>query len=120
MRHFSKGVLEPTANHTRFFVRPIIATIMIILLGLGTAARAGDSTHPSSTEMESDDGQWVMPAKNYASTRFSGLDQINIGNAINLKAAWTFSTGVNRGQEAAPIVVSNTMYIVTPFPNLVY
>ncbi len=24
-----------------------------------------------------DDGQWVMPAKNYASTRFSTLDQIN-------------------------------------------
>ena len=61
-----------------------------------------------------------MPAKNYSSTRFSGLNEINSGNAQNLKLAWTFSTGVLRGHEAAPIVVNNTMYIVTPYPNIVY
>jgi PQQ-dependent dehydrogenase (methanol/ethanol family) len=61
-----------------------------------------------------------MPAKNYSSTRFSGLNQINTGNVKNMKVAWTFSTGVTRGQEAAPIVVNNTMYIVTPFPNIVF
>lgn len=69
---------------------------------------------------EPEDGQWIMPAKNYASTRFSGLDQINSGNAANLKLAWSFSTGVLRGHEAAPIVADNTMYIVTPYPNIVY
>jgi glucose dehydrogenase len=67
-----------------------------------------------------DDGQWTMPAKNYESTRFSGLDLINTTNVTGLKVAWTFDTGVNRGQEAAPLIVSNTMYVVTPFPNLVY
>src|SRR3982751_1072621 len=67
-----------------------------------------------------DDGQWVMPGKTYANTRFSSLDQINTQNAKNLKVAWTFSTGVNRGQEATPIVVSNTMYVITPFPNILY
>jgi PQQ-dependent dehydrogenase (methanol/ethanol family) len=61
-----------------------------------------------------------MPAKNYASTRYSGLDQINTGNVSNLKSAWTFSTGVNRGQEAAPLVVGSTMYVVTPYPNILY
>ena len=61
-----------------------------------------------------------MPAKNYAATRFSGLDEINTGNVKNLKVAWTFSTGVNRGQEAAPIVVGDTMYVVTPYPNILY
>jgi PQQ-dependent dehydrogenase (methanol/ethanol family) len=61
-----------------------------------------------------------MPAKNYASTRYSGLEQINTGNVKNLKAAWTFSTGVNRGHEAAPLVVNNTMYVVTPYPNILY
>ena len=30
--------------------------------------------------LQHDDGQWMMPAKNYASTRFSGLDEINAGN----------------------------------------
>ncbi|MFN2532575.1 MAG: methanol/ethanol family PQQ-dependent dehydrogenase [Pyrinomonadaceae bacterium] len=69
---------------------------------------------------ETEDGQWIMPAKNYASTRFSGLQDINTGNAKDLKLAWSFSTGVLRGHEAAPIVVNNTMYIVTPYPNIVY
>ena len=32
----------------------------------------------------------------------------------------TFATGVLRGHEAAPLVVGNTMYIVTPYPNLVH
>ena len=67
-----------------------------------------------------EDGQWPMPAKNFQSTRFSGLDQINVSNASNLRVAWTFSTGIDRGQEAAPIVVGDTMYVVTPYPNILY
>src|SRR4051794_23840680 len=67
-----------------------------------------------------DDPQWPRPAKDYASTRFSDLDEINAKNVKNLKVAWTFSTGVNRGQEAAPIVVGDTMYVVTPYPNILY
>ena len=67
-----------------------------------------------------DDGQWTMPAKDLQGTRYSGLDQINSTNAKNLKVAWTFSTGVNKGQEAAPLVVGDTMYVVTPFPNYLY
>ena len=69
---------------------------------------------------EAEDGQWLRPAKNYASTRFSGLNQITADNVKNLHVAWTFELGVLRGQEAAPLVVNNTMYIVTPFPNILY
>jgi PQQ-dependent dehydrogenase (methanol/ethanol family) len=80
------------------------------------------STLPTgaSSSAEQEDGQWIMPAKNYASTRYSGLDEINTENVKNLKVSWTFSTGVNRGQEAAPIVVGSTMYVVTPYPNILY
>lgn len=67
-----------------------------------------------------DDGQWTMPAKNFESTRNSGLNQIKIDNAKDLRVAWTFSTGVNKGQEAAPLVVGDTMYVVTPYPNILY
>jgi PQQ-dependent dehydrogenase (methanol/ethanol family) len=67
-----------------------------------------------------EDGQWTISAKDYANTRFSGLDQINATNVGSLKVAWTFSTGVDRGQEAAPIVVGDTMYVVTPYPNQLY
>ncbi len=61
-----------------------------------------------------------MPAKDYSSRRFSGLNQINASNAKNLRAAWTFSMGSDRGEEAAPLVVNNTMYVISPFPNTLY
>ena len=61
-----------------------------------------------------------MAAKDYANTRYSGLSEITAGNVASLKPAWTFSTGVLRGQEAAPLVVNGTMYVVTPYPNLLY
>ncbi len=61
-----------------------------------------------------------MSGRDFASTRYSGLDQITAANAGRLRLAWTFSTGVTRGHEAAPIVADNTMYIVTPFPNPLY
>lgn len=63
------------------------------------------------------DGEWTMPAHDYASTRYSELTQINAGNVGNLTVQFTFSTGVARGQEGAPLVVGNTMYVVAPYPN---
>jgi PQQ-dependent dehydrogenase (methanol/ethanol family) len=69
---------------------------------------------------QAEDGQWTMPAKNFSSTRFSGLSEITASNVGNLHLAWTFETGILRGQEAAPLVVNGTMYIVTPFPNYLY
>jgi PQQ-dependent dehydrogenase (methanol/ethanol family) len=79
----------------------------------GRAVIARDATAP-------EDGQWVRPARDYASSRYSGLAEINTANVAQLRPVVTFSTGVLRGQEAAPIVVNNTMYIITPFPNYVY
>src|ERR1700756_461247 len=69
---------------------------------------------------QADDGQWTMAAKNYASTRYSTLDEINQRNVTSLKLAWSFSTGLTRGHEAAPLIVNNTMYLVTPFPDYLY
>ena len=88
----------------------------------GTAPRLGGRVAPlvSAVTDTTEDGQWIMPARDYASTRFSRLAQITAANAGGLKLAWTFSTGVTRGHEAAPLVVNNVMYVVTPFPNLLY
>ena len=61
-----------------------------------------------------------MAAKDYANLRFSGLDQINTTNVKDIKVAWTFSTGLVQGHEAAPLVVGDTMYVVTPFPNYLF
>ena len=65
-------------------------------------------------------GEWNVPAGDNSSSRYSELDQITVANARNLHAAWTFSTGVLRGHEGQPLVVGNTMYLVTPYPNVSY
>ncbi|HKD25519.1 MAG TPA: lanthanide-dependent methanol dehydrogenase XoxF5 [Xanthobacteraceae bacterium] len=71
-------------------------------------------------KLSQDAKQWVMPAGNYANTRYSTLKQITADNVGKLQVAWTFSTGVLRGHEGAPLVVGNVMYLHGPFPNPVY
>ena len=63
---------------------------------------------------------WAAPRGNYSNQAYSTLSQINQGNVKNLKAAWTFATGVNRGHEGSPVVVGNMMYVHTAFPNNIY
>ena len=65
-------------------------------------------------------GDWTMAPGDYANTRFSTLTDINTSNVAQLREAWSFSTGTLGGHEAAPLIVNQTMYIVTPFPNRVY
>lgn len=65
-------------------------------------------------------GEWQMPAGDYANSRYSELSSITPQNAANLRVAWAFSTGVLRGHEGQPLVIDNTMYVVTPYPNVSY
>src|SRR5271166_1690414 len=89
------------------------------LLHAPLAIAQAPPTHPSppAAAAPADDGQWPMPAKNYAATRFSDLSEINGDTVKRLGVAFTFSTGVVKGQEAAPIVANNTMFVVTAYPN---
>jgi PQQ-dependent dehydrogenase (methanol/ethanol family) len=63
---------------------------------------------------------WAMQAGDMANRRYSELKEINKDNAKNLQVAWTFSTGVLRGHEGGPLVIGDTMYVHSPFPNQVY
>ena len=63
---------------------------------------------------------WAHPRGNHTNNAHSALAQINKGNVKNLKAAWTFATGVNRGHEGSPVVVGNMMFVHTAFPNNIY
>lgn len=117
------GVLrDPVASaaRSRSGLRRLQASIALAAALLAAApapAQGEDGAAQDLVEMSRDPAQWIMPAKNYASTRYSELDQITTGNVDQLELAWTFSVGVDRGQEAAPIVVDNTMYVVGPHPN---
>jgi lanthanide-dependent methanol dehydrogenase len=90
---------------------------------LGTAAMLAASSAFANDELirlSKDPKQWVMPAGDYYAQRYSGLKQITAANVGKLQVAWTFSTGVLRGHEGAPLVIGDIMYVHTPFPNNVY
>lgn len=101
----------------------------VVLLALAGAAAqtAGYSSAPVPGALPGvrlvsplPDGQWLLPAGDYANTRFSPLNKINTGNVANLRQVGEFSTGLRHGHEGQPLVVGDTMYVVTPYPNILY
>jgi lanthanide-dependent methanol dehydrogenase len=67
-----------------------------------------------------DPANWASQAGDNANHRHSTLKQITGDNVNKLQVAWTMSTGVLRGHEGSPLVIGDTMYIHTPFPNNVF
>ena len=78
---------------------------------------------PVSTSVEpqagSGDAAWREPGGDDANARHSPLAQITPDNVARLQPAWQFATGAPRGQEGAPLVVGDVMFLHTPFPNTV-
>jgi PQQ-dependent dehydrogenase (methanol/ethanol family) len=111
-----------------------VAWVLLVATAIGCGrsdASRTESTQPARSNPEhaatpgtnpapDDSGDWVRPAKDFASTRYSSLEQITADSVRNLGVKVTFSTGVTAGHEAAPLVVNGTMYIVTPWPNYLY
>jgi lanthanide-dependent methanol dehydrogenase len=97
----------------RLLVGTCLSTVALVAAGSSYA-------NEELIKLSQDPKQWVMPAGNYANTRHSNLKQITADNVGKLQVAWTFSTGVLRGHEGAPLVIGDVMYLHGPFPNPVY
>ena len=91
----------------------LVALTIPLLAGVASA-------NQSVTEAAASPDNWATWGGDYGGTRYSKLDQINKGNVKDLQVAWTFSTGVLRGHEGGPLVIGDTMYVQTPFPNKVF
>ncbi len=100
---------------------PSIHRLLVPLCGLclvaATVARAAES---DLEQLMSNPMDWAAQAGDYANQRWSDLSQINAHNVGKLQVAWTMSTGVLRGHEGSPLVIGDTLYMQTPFPNNVY
>src|SRR5882672_10069065 len=107
-----------------------LAAKQILIVAAVACGRSGPSKSPDSMFVagtriatappNANEGEWLLPGRDFAGSRFSPLDEITPRNAKNLHVSWTFSTGVLRGHEGQPLVVGNTMYIITPYPNVAY
>jgi PQQ-dependent dehydrogenase (methanol/ethanol family) len=91
-----------------------------LVAGLSVAMPMIASAAADQEKAIADANNWAAPRGDYTNQAHSKLTQINQGNVKNLKAAWTFATGVNRGHEGSPVVVGNMMYVHTAFPNNIY
>ena len=78
------------------------------------------AANPDLEKLIADPNNWAMQAGDMYNQRYSKLNQINAQNVGKMQVAWMFSTGVLRGHEGSPLVVGDTMYIHTPFPNKVF
>ena len=89
-----------------------------LVLSVATCALAGAATGAPRTD-------W--PAVNHDSTsvRYSPLTQINAGNVNKLEQAWVYHlkpagfTGRLRYDEAIPVVIGNTMYLSSPYGQVI-
>ncbi len=86
----------------------------------GQAQEAGGSGGAQNAGAVNAGVQWALPNGDYSNTRYSDLNQITTASVGGLRLAWTFNTGTLHGHEGTPLVVNNTMYLVTPFPDIVY
>jgi lanthanide-dependent methanol dehydrogenase len=106
----------------------LLAVVVASSVAFAQASSAQQQNAPGPSgdlvSLSKDANNWPMAPRDYANTRFSALDQINTNNVSNLRVAWTFSVGADKGQEAAPLIVSGTMYVVAPYagphPNQVF
>jgi quinoprotein glucose dehydrogenase len=80
------------------------------------------------TTLSASDVDWVSYGRDPGGTRYSPISQITRRNVAGLKAVWEYHTGALTPEthlkdkaafEATPIVVDGTMYLSTPFDQVI-
>jgi methanol dehydrogenase (cytochrome c) subunit 1 len=97
------------------------ASVSAVLGGLlAMAALQPVYANDELAKIQKDPNQWGIQTGSFSGQHNSNLSQINRSNVKNMKAAWSFSTGVLNGHEGAPLVIGDMMYIHSAFPNNTY
>ncbi|CAD6879596.1 Methanol dehydrogenase large subunit protein (EC 1.1.2.7) [Methylomonas albis] len=100
------------------FAKQVSTTALVTAAALAVSQSA--QANKELEQLSKQNTNWVMQTKDYGSTHFSELIDINANNVKNLKVAWSFSTGVLNGHEGGPLVIDGIMYVHTPYPNNVF
>lgn len=96
--------------------RNAVIASLVLLLGVFFVSHAAFANE-DLLRLQQQPGTVPMANGNYGGWNFSPLDQINTDNVANLQVKWTFQIGVTDSLEAPPLIVGDTMYILTPKPN---
>ena len=84
----------------------------VVLVGTTLLAQnTADITAKDVADGLKNPARWLSYSGDYTSDRYSPLTQITAANAGQLRAEWTFQTGVVGHFEATPIVIDGTLYV---------
>jgi quinoprotein glucose dehydrogenase len=98
-------------------LRRILVVSALLLLGAFSAVAQGDHA-----------GEWLYYSGDQASTKYSGLSQINKSNVSALHLAWTWQTGETELKqfgthpgtfEDTPLMIGDVLYVTTPYNQVV-
>lgn len=107
-------------------LKMVVATIAFAGLGGGTRAESGKEVKGSAEHIRAVTGKidgaairanartgrdWLSYGLDYAETRFSRLNQVNVSNVKDLGLVWSYNLESTRGVEATPLVVDGIMYV---------
>ena len=91
----------------------------LLIAGAAGSAYAADYAPVTDARLANPEpGNWLMTRGNYKGWSYSPLDQINTSNVKSLVPVWSFSTGVDSGHEAPPIVNNGVMFVTTPYSQV--
>ncbi len=93
------------------------AALSLALACAGLAGGGAALANDKLVELSKSEENWPITGKNYSANNYSKATQITTDNVKNLRAAWSFSTGLLHGHEGTPLVVNGKMYVHTSFPN---
>lgn len=110
-------------------LRGILTCTVAAAALMGQAASAQDltrvnkpieeySTVTAERLAEADPSDWLLPKGNYEGWMYSGLDQITKENVAQLKPVWVYSTGLDSGHQAPPLVNDGVMFLSTPYNHV--
>jgi alcohol dehydrogenase (cytochrome c) len=102
-------------------------SIALVALCCGAATTAPDTAGAGAGKVDdarlvaapSDARNWITAGGRYDNAHFSGLDQIDTKSVGRLAPRWSFHSGLRGGFETTPLVVDGTMYLTTPYDDVV-
>src|SRR3954467_13719979 len=68
---------------------------------------------------DKDASNWLHYGRDYQTTRYSPLKQVNKENIGKLRPVWNVSFGVLEGQDSQAVVVNGTVYVTTSFNKVI-
>ena len=84
-----------------------------VSFGAAGPAAARDVSDQMLLNAASDPANWIMAPRDYSSTRFSPLTQVNTATVKRLVPVWSFSFGVLDAQNTTPLVLDGVMYVTS-------